>query len=65
MTIRSAIKLVDVELTSPLVALDDLHEFRAVRCLLRFQGVPVADAQPTLRIPRLVVGGTTSSGSES
>lgn len=29
------------------------------------QGVPVADAQPTLRIPRLVVGGTTSSGSES
>ncbi len=26
------------------------------------QGVPVADAQPTLRIPELVVGGQESSG---
>ncbi|MBW1742552.1 MAG: TldD/PmbA family protein [Deltaproteobacteria bacterium] len=27
------------------------------------QGVPVADAQPTLRIPEIIVGGTAASGS--
>ena len=28
------------------------------------QGVPVADAQPTLRIPRIVVGGTAAGEGE-
>ena len=42
MTISTAIKLVDVELTSPLNVLEDLHDYREVRCLIRFHGVPLA-----------------------